>query len=167
MFPNVLLYVFILAPVMEPDYLICDECQKPFMDSYLSNNFDLSVCDKCRYDIITLVLSHFWRAATICLYSVLSHTIKLVSKRLKGVVKRLLKLSPGVVGVQLVSVLMLRFVSCPPAIWVEIKTSMRYCNPLLLCVYSRGFSQRQRREAQANISHGSEAVLPSERLRFR
>ncbi|XP_035385825.1 DNA repair protein complementing XP-A cells isoform X1 [Electrophorus electricus] len=37
-----------LAPVIEPDYLICEECLKPFMDSYLSNSFDLSVCDKCR-----------------------------------------------------------------------------------------------------------------------
>ncbi|XP_064193609.1 DNA repair protein complementing XP-A cells [Anguilla rostrata] len=36
------------APVMEPDYLICDDCNKPFMDSYLSNSFDLSVCDNCR-----------------------------------------------------------------------------------------------------------------------
>ncbi|TRY85735.1 hypothetical protein DNTS_031918 [Danionella cerebrum] len=36
------------APVMEPDYLLCEDCQKPFMDSYLSNSFDLSVCDKCR-----------------------------------------------------------------------------------------------------------------------
>lgn len=36
------------APVMKPDYLICDDCNKPFMDSYLSNSFDLSVCDKCR-----------------------------------------------------------------------------------------------------------------------
>lgn len=37
------------APVIEPEYLLCDECQKPFMDSYLSNSFDLPVCDKCRY----------------------------------------------------------------------------------------------------------------------
>ncbi|XP_072526490.1 DNA repair protein complementing XP-A cells [Salminus brasiliensis] len=36
------------APVMEPDYLMCEECSRPFMDSYLSNSFDLSVCDKCR-----------------------------------------------------------------------------------------------------------------------
>ncbi|CAL1601753.1 unnamed protein product [Knipowitschia caucasica] len=36
------------APVIEPDYLVCDDCEKPFMDSYLSNSFDLSVCDKCR-----------------------------------------------------------------------------------------------------------------------
>ncbi|KAJ8272024.1 hypothetical protein COCON_G00108830 [Conger conger] len=36
------------APVMETDYLICDDCNKPFMDSYLSNSFDLSVCDNCR-----------------------------------------------------------------------------------------------------------------------
>ncbi|CAG5928868.1 DNA repair protein complementing XP-A cells [Menidia menidia] len=36
------------APVIEPEYLLCDECQKPFMDSFLSNSFDLSVCDKCR-----------------------------------------------------------------------------------------------------------------------
>lgn len=37
------------APVIEPEYLLCDDCQKPFMDSVLSNSFDLSVCDKCRY----------------------------------------------------------------------------------------------------------------------
>ncbi len=43
--------LYISAPVMEPDYLMCDECLKPFMDSYLSNSFDLSVCDKCRYGI--------------------------------------------------------------------------------------------------------------------
>ncbi|KAI1887763.1 hypothetical protein AGOR_G00193700 [Albula goreensis] len=36
------------APVIEPDYLLCEECNKPFMDSYLSNSFDLSVCDRCR-----------------------------------------------------------------------------------------------------------------------
>uniref|UniRef100_A0A667WX36 Xeroderma pigmentosum, complementation group A n=1 Tax=Myripristis murdjan TaxID=586833 RepID=A0A667WX36_9TELE len=29
------------APVIEPDYLVCDDCDKPFMDSYLSNSFDL------------------------------------------------------------------------------------------------------------------------------
>nr|XP_020474118.1 DNA repair protein complementing XP-A cells isoform X2 [Monopterus albus] len=37
-----------LAPVIEPEYLVCDDCQKPFMDSYLSNSFDLAVCDQCR-----------------------------------------------------------------------------------------------------------------------
>lgn len=36
------------APVIEPDYFVCDDCQKPFMDSYLSNSFDLCVCDSCR-----------------------------------------------------------------------------------------------------------------------
>ncbi|XP_024115101.1 DNA repair protein complementing XP-A cells [Oryzias melastigma] len=36
------------APVIESDYLLCEDCQKPFMDSVLSNSFDLSVCDKCR-----------------------------------------------------------------------------------------------------------------------
>ncbi|XP_072319820.1 DNA repair protein complementing XP-A cells [Eucyclogobius newberryi] len=36
------------APVIELDYLVCDDCGKPFMDSYLSNSFDVSVCDKCR-----------------------------------------------------------------------------------------------------------------------
>ncbi|KAM8962216.1 DNA repair protein complementing XP-A cells [Pelodytes ibericus] len=36
------------GPVLEFDYLICEECSKEFMDSYLSNNFDLAVCDNCR-----------------------------------------------------------------------------------------------------------------------
>ncbi|XP_063313371.1 DNA repair protein complementing XP-A cells [Pelobates fuscus] len=36
------------GPVLETDYLNCEECAKEFMDSYLSNNFDLSVCDNCR-----------------------------------------------------------------------------------------------------------------------
>ncbi|NP_001081354.1 DNA repair protein complementing XP-A cells homolog [Xenopus laevis] len=36
------------GPVLECDYLICEECGKDFMDSYLSNHFDLAVCDSCR-----------------------------------------------------------------------------------------------------------------------
>ncbi|MBN3305569.1 XPA protein, partial [Amia calva] len=36
------------GPVVEFDYLMCEECDKAFMDSYLSNSFDLSVCDNCR-----------------------------------------------------------------------------------------------------------------------
>ncbi|KAJ8000922.1 hypothetical protein DPEC_G00185410 [Dallia pectoralis] len=36
------------APVIEADYLLCDDCDKTFMDSYLSNSFDLAVCDNCR-----------------------------------------------------------------------------------------------------------------------
>ncbi|XP_008850175.1 DNA repair protein complementing XP-A cells isoform X3 [Nannospalax galili] len=36
------------GPVMEFDYLICEECGKEFMDSYLMNNFDLATCDNCR-----------------------------------------------------------------------------------------------------------------------
>uniref|UniRef100_A0AAY5K1E7 XPA C-terminal domain-containing protein n=1 Tax=Esox lucius TaxID=8010 RepID=A0AAY5K1E7_ESOLU len=40
--------VHLPAPVIEADYLLCDDCDKPFMDSYLSNSFDLAVCDSCR-----------------------------------------------------------------------------------------------------------------------
>ncbi|XP_075067024.1 DNA repair protein complementing XP-A cells isoform X2 [Mixophyes fleayi] len=36
------------GPVLEFDYLFCEECGKDFMDSYLSNHFDLAVCDSCR-----------------------------------------------------------------------------------------------------------------------
>ncbi|XP_056374866.1 DNA repair protein complementing XP-A cells isoform X1 [Hyla sarda] len=36
------------GPVLEFEYLICEECGKDFMDSYLSNHFDLAVCDGCR-----------------------------------------------------------------------------------------------------------------------
>ncbi|XP_024255209.1 DNA repair protein complementing XP-A cells homolog [Oncorhynchus tshawytscha] len=36
------------APVIKADYLVCDDCNKSFMDSYLSNGFDLAVCDNCR-----------------------------------------------------------------------------------------------------------------------
>ncbi|CDQ57622.1 DNA repair protein complementing XP-A cells homolog [Oncorhynchus mykiss] len=36
------------APVIKADYLVCDDCDKTFMDSYLSNGFDLAVCDNCR-----------------------------------------------------------------------------------------------------------------------
>ncbi|XP_010886848.1 DNA repair protein complementing XP-A cells homolog isoform X2 [Esox lucius] len=36
------------APVIQTDYLLCDDCDKPFMDSYLSHSFDLAVCDNCR-----------------------------------------------------------------------------------------------------------------------
>ncbi|XP_040337707.1 DNA repair protein complementing XP-A cells isoform X1 [Herpailurus yagouaroundi] len=36
------------GPVMEFDYMICEECGKEFMDSYLMNHFDLATCDNCR-----------------------------------------------------------------------------------------------------------------------
>ncbi|XP_018889049.1 DNA repair protein complementing XP-A cells isoform X4 [Gorilla gorilla gorilla] len=36
------------GPVMEFDYVICEECGKEFMDSYLMNHFDLPTCDNCR-----------------------------------------------------------------------------------------------------------------------
>ncbi|XP_043575217.1 DNA repair protein complementing XP-A cells [Chiloscyllium plagiosum] len=36
------------GPVLEFDYLLCEECGKEFMDSYLSSHFDLPVCDNCR-----------------------------------------------------------------------------------------------------------------------
>ncbi|ELR48906.1 hypothetical protein E5288_WYG000867 [Bos mutus] len=36
------------GPVMEFDYVICEECGKEFMDSYLMNHFDLATCDNCR-----------------------------------------------------------------------------------------------------------------------
>ncbi|RXM97882.1 DNA repair protein complementing XP-A cells-like [Acipenser ruthenus] len=36
------------GPVLEFDYLLCEDCNKAFMDSYLSNSFNLAVCDNCR-----------------------------------------------------------------------------------------------------------------------
>ncbi|XP_028661767.1 DNA repair protein complementing XP-A cells [Erpetoichthys calabaricus] len=36
------------GPVLKCDYLLCEECDKPFMESYLSNSFDVHVCDNCR-----------------------------------------------------------------------------------------------------------------------
>ncbi|KAJ6653485.1 hypothetical protein lerEdw1_009157 [Lerista edwardsae] len=40
--------VHLPGPVLECDYLICEECGKEFMDSYLMNHFDLVTCDNCR-----------------------------------------------------------------------------------------------------------------------
>ncbi|NXY47842.1 XPA protein, partial [Ceuthmochares aereus] len=39
---------FPLAPVLEFDYLICGDCGKEFMDSYLMQHFDWATCDNCR-----------------------------------------------------------------------------------------------------------------------
>ncbi|XP_039400421.1 DNA repair protein complementing XP-A cells isoform X3 [Mauremys reevesii] len=36
------------GPVLEFDYLICEECGKQFMDSYLMQHFDWATCDNCR-----------------------------------------------------------------------------------------------------------------------
>ncbi|KAH0628481.1 hypothetical protein JD844_009726 [Phrynosoma platyrhinos] len=36
------------GPVLRFDYLLCEECGKEFMDSYLMNHFDLATCDNCR-----------------------------------------------------------------------------------------------------------------------
>lgn len=45
---------FSLGPVMEFDYVICEECGRDFMDSYLMNHFDLPTCDNCRYIFQTM-----------------------------------------------------------------------------------------------------------------
>ncbi|KAH0503821.1 DNA repair protein complementing XP-A cells-like protein [Microtus ochrogaster] len=37
------------GPVMEFDYVICEECGKEFMDSYLMSHFDFPTCDSCRF----------------------------------------------------------------------------------------------------------------------
>nr|P27089.1 RecName: Full=DNA repair protein complementing XP-A cells homolog; AltName: Full=Xeroderma pigmentosum group A-complementing protein homolog [Gallus gallus]BAA06694.1 xpacch protein [Gallus gallus] len=36
------------APVLQFDYLICGDCGKEFMDSYLMQHFDWATCDNCR-----------------------------------------------------------------------------------------------------------------------
>ncbi|XP_031465414.1 DNA repair protein complementing XP-A cells [Phasianus colchicus] len=36
------------APVLEFDYLVCGDCGKEFMDSYLMQHFDWPTCDNCR-----------------------------------------------------------------------------------------------------------------------
>uniref|UniRef100_A0A8C0BDS6 XPA, DNA damage recognition and repair factor n=1 Tax=Buteo japonicus TaxID=224669 RepID=A0A8C0BDS6_9AVES len=36
------------TPVLEFDYLICGDCGKEFMDSYLMQHFDWATCDNCR-----------------------------------------------------------------------------------------------------------------------
>ncbi|XP_075267355.1 DNA repair protein complementing XP-A cells [Opisthocomus hoazin] len=36
------------APVLEFDYLICGDCGREFMDSYLMQHFDWATCDNCR-----------------------------------------------------------------------------------------------------------------------
>ncbi|KAK7116340.1 DNA repair protein complementing XP-A cells homolog [Littorina saxatilis] len=39
------------------DHLMCEECSQPYMESYLQNHFNVSVCDKCKeedkYELIT------------------------------------------------------------------------------------------------------------------
>ncbi|XP_069735923.1 DNA repair protein complementing XP-A cells [Phaenicophaeus curvirostris] len=40
--------VHLPAPVLEFDYLICGDCGKEFMDSYLMQHFDWATCDNCR-----------------------------------------------------------------------------------------------------------------------
>ncbi|XP_015680581.1 DNA repair protein complementing XP-A cells homolog [Protobothrops mucrosquamatus] len=48
------------GPVLEFDYLICEECGKEFMDSYLMNHFDVATCDNCRYgDFVSVLSSQF------------------------------------------------------------------------------------------------------------
>ncbi|XP_021370779.1 DNA repair protein complementing XP-A cells-like isoform X2 [Mizuhopecten yessoensis] len=37
-----------LGPVIGVENLLCDGCEKEFMDSFLHTNFDVSICDKCK-----------------------------------------------------------------------------------------------------------------------
>jgi len=39
-----------IIPTTQDDFLICDECDKDFLDSYLYSQFDAPVCDNCRDD---------------------------------------------------------------------------------------------------------------------
>ncbi|XP_069137822.1 DNA repair protein complementing XP-A cells homolog isoform X1 [Argopecten irradians] len=36
------------GPVIGVDNLLCENCEKEFMDSYLHTHFDVSICDKCK-----------------------------------------------------------------------------------------------------------------------
>ncbi|KAL5005461.1 hypothetical protein ScPMuIL_018917 [Solemya velum] len=38
------------APVMQIDSLLCEDCSKEFLQSFLHDKFELSVCDTCRED---------------------------------------------------------------------------------------------------------------------
>lgn len=60
---------------MEPDYLLCEECLKPFMDSYLSNSFELSVCDKCRYGIHLQWIKHTFTLVVLSLLAEAAITV--------------------------------------------------------------------------------------------
>ena len=41
--------IFILAPAAPDEMMVCEECEKPFAESYLHSKFGLDVCEKCRY----------------------------------------------------------------------------------------------------------------------
>ena len=43
--------------ILDPTQLICDECDKEFLESYLYDKFSCSVCDNCR-------LASFWNILT-------------------------------------------------------------------------------------------------------
>ena len=38
----------ILGPVLEVDNLLCSECDREFMDSFLYTKFDEPICDQCK-----------------------------------------------------------------------------------------------------------------------
>ena len=52
--------VYGVGAILDDDRIICEECDKEFLESYLLNKFNKSVCDNCRSSsvICIFVLTH-------------------------------------------------------------------------------------------------------------
>ena len=74
------------AAVVGGDFIICEECEKEFMDSFLYTTFDLSVCDNCRYGQVHSTywthITYFYASQYILLCTVFKGIQELVLLRL-------------------------------------------------------------------------------------
>ncbi len=60
-----LLFLFSGA-MLGPESLVCEECGKEFMESYLHNNFDACICDMCKW-VVYIQVNLSWKTAKVAL----------------------------------------------------------------------------------------------------
>ena len=49
---------FLTGPILTVDKMFCEDCGKELVESYLKTNYDVDICDTCRFDVLLSTLLH-------------------------------------------------------------------------------------------------------------
>jgi len=58
------------GPVLTVDKMFCEDCGKELVESYLKTNYDVDICDTCRFDVLFKLYSLLHQCVEHMLYSV-------------------------------------------------------------------------------------------------
>ena len=48
---------FLTGPILTVDKMFCEDCGKELVESYLKTNYDVDICDTCRFDVLLSTLT--------------------------------------------------------------------------------------------------------------